>query len=438
MGRPNILFILADDLGWGDLGCHDAPIRTPVIDRLAAEGVELTRHYVCPMCTPTRASLLTGRHPGRFGAHATVPSNAPVLPDGYRTLAVCLREAGYDTGLFGKWHLGSSPQFGPNHFGFDTAYGSLAGGVDPYNHRYKRGEHSVTWHRDGILVNERGHVTDLITDAAVRWLEERQRPWFCYVPFTAVHLPVKPTQSWLAAYAGERFDRDPRRDDSFRRYAAYTSHMDHAVGRLLETVECLGQRENTLVVFTSDNGAINDAPLHKSDQYPGWQEACPRLGSNAPFRGVKAQLYEGGIRVPAMVSWRGTLAARREDRPLQVTDWMPTLLPLAGATPGGEACFDGHDAWPLLAGTAAADPERCFYWNFRGGREQAVCRGGWKLIVSRREGTVREELFNVVDDPGEHDEVAGDHPGLVAELRGLLAGEQRLDGTAVRPDAPRG
>ena len=181
-------------------------IRTPHIDQLANEGVELTQHYVCPMCTPTRASLLTGRHPSRFGAHATVPSNAPVFPDGYQTLATVLRDAGYDTGLFGKWHLGSAPEFGPNQFGFNTAYGSLAGGIDPYNHRYKRGDFSVTWHRNGELVEERGHVTDLIVREATEWIESREQPWFCYVPFTAVHVPVKPTQEWLSQYYPDSFD----------------------------------------------------------------------------------------------------------------------------------------------------------------------------------------------------------------------------------------
>ena len=153
--KPNVLYILADDLGWGDVGYHGSEIRTPNIDRLVQGGVELDQHYVCPMCTPTRASLMTGRHPGRFGAHATVPSNQPVLPDGYETLATSLRNAGYATGLFGKWHLGSTPEFCPNQFGFDYSYGSLAGGVDPYSHRYKEGEWSYTWHRNGELVDVR-------------------------------------------------------------------------------------------------------------------------------------------------------------------------------------------------------------------------------------------------------------------------------------------
>lgn len=147
----NILYILADDLGWSDISLHGAPIRTPHLDQLARSGVELTQHYVCPVCTPTRASLLSGRHPGRFGPHATVPTNHPVFRDNATTLASLLRDTGYDTALFGKWHLGSDPRFNPSHFGFNHSYGSLAGGVDPYNHRYKKGPYSITWHRNGKL-----------------------------------------------------------------------------------------------------------------------------------------------------------------------------------------------------------------------------------------------------------------------------------------------
>ena len=201
--KPNILFLVADDLGWGDVGWHGSAIRTPNLDRLAATGLELDQHYVCPVCTPTRASLLTGRYPGRFGPHATQPSNAPVFPDGTMTLAGALRDHGYDTALFGKWHLGSKPEYGPNQFGFNTAYGSLAGGVDPYNHRYKKGKYSVTWHRNGEFVEDHGHITDLITDAAIEWIEKRREPWFCYVPFTAVHFPVKAPQDWLDRYAAD-------------------------------------------------------------------------------------------------------------------------------------------------------------------------------------------------------------------------------------------
>lgn len=431
--RPNILFILADDLGWGDLSCHDAPIRTPTIDRLAREGIELGQHYVCPMCTPTRASLLTGRHPGRFGAHATVPSNNPVLPDSYQTLATVLRSAGYDTGLFGKWHLGSSPRFGPNGYGFNTAYGSLAGGVDPYNHFYKRGEHSVTWHRNGGLIEEKGHVTDLIACEAAAWIETRQSPFFCYVPFTAVHVPVKPTQDWLNAYQTDDFDKDQLKDASFRKYAAYTSHMDWAIGQLLEALERTCQRENTLVIFSSDNGAINDCPLHSTDSYPGWQEAYPRLGSNGPLRGVKAQLYEGGIRTPTIANWRGRLQPGTMDHPVRVVDWMPTLTALAGAVPAQDPQWDGSDIWPQIEG-GAPEPDRQMYWNFRGGKNLGLRLGDWKLTDREIKGERRQELFNIAEDPYEKSEVAHDYPDKVAELSALIATERQLDNSSKRDD----
>jgi arylsulfatase A-like enzyme len=434
MPGPNILYILADDLGWADASCHGSLIRTPNIDRLMSEGVEFTQHYVCPMCTPTRASLLTGRHPGRFGGHATVPSNAPVFPDGYQTLATVLRDAGYDTGLFGKWHLGSAPRFGPNQYGFNTAYGSLAGGIDPYNHRYKRGEFSVTWHRNGQLVEERGHVTDLIVREARQWIESRDRPWFCYVPFTAVHVPVKPTQEWLSRYASERFDDDPLKDASFRKYAAYTSHMDHGIGQVLESLEMTCQRENTVVIFSSDNGAINDSPLHATDRYPGWQEAYPRLGSNAPYRGVKGQLYEGGIRTPTVVNWRGTLPPGTVDRPVHAVDWMPTLTAVAGATPGHDPHCDGQDIWPAITGEADAPADRLLFWNFRQARDLGVRHGDWKLIAHEVNGARQHELFNIAEDPCEEHDLAADCPGRVRELAGIIEQQRQLDGVSARPD----
>lgn len=432
--RPNILYLLADDMGWGDVSYHGSPIRTPNIDRLASEGVELDQHYVCPMCTPTRACLLTGRYPGRFGAHATVPSNAPVLPDGYATLATVLRDGGYDTGLFGKWHLGSSPQFSPNHYGFNTSYGSLAGGVDPYNHRYKEGEFSMTWHRNGELVEEVGHVTDLIAREAVAWVESRTEPWFCYVPFTAVHVPVKVPQPWQDQYAYETFDEDPLKDRSFKRYAAYASQMDHAIGQLVEALERTGQLDNTLIVFSSDNGAIEECPLHGTDKYPGWQEESPRLGSNRPLRGVKAQLYEGGIRTPTLVAWRGVLKPRKMEHPVQMVDWMPTFTGLVDCLPQAEPHWDGADIWPLISGAADRLDERGLLWNFRGGAQLGVRLGDWKLICSQRDGQRETELFNLAEDPAEERELAGRHPGKVDQLVELIEEQRKLDDSARRDD----
>jgi arylsulfatase A-like enzyme len=434
MEKPNVLYILADDLGWGDVSMHGAPIKTPNIDGLSIQGIELTQHYVCPMCTPSRACLLTGRYASRFGPHATVPSNAPVLPDDYPTLATVLRDDGYDTALFGKWHLGSATPYSPNHYGFNTAYGSLAGGIDPYNHRYKRGQFSMTWHRNGTPIEEKGHVTELIVRAACEWIESRDRPWFCYVPFTAVHVPIKPPQEWLSFYQYQHFDDDPLKDASFRRYAAYASHMDHGVGQLLESLARTCQRENTLIIFASDNGAINEWPLYKTDVYPGWQEASPRLGSNFPLRGVKAQLYEGGIRTPTIINWRGRLAPGRMEHPVHIVDWMPTLTALVGAKHREDPHYDGRDIWPLITGQQSAPANRSLFWNFKGGAVLGVRRSGWKLISQQEAGTQRTELFHIDQDPYETTELARDYPHVVAELEEVIREEQRRDGVSARAD----
>jgi len=430
--KPNILFILADDLGWGDVSYHSSTIRTPAIDRLAESGIQLNQHYVCPMCTPTRVSLLTGRHPGRFGRHATTPSNPPVLPDGYETLATSLKHCGYDTGLFGKWHLGSSPQFGPNHFGFNASYGSLAGGVDPYNHHYKRGQYSRTWHRNCELVEEPGHVTDLIVCEANQWLETKTEPWFCYVPFTAVHVPIKAPQSWLDQYEFEAYDDDPLRDRSFKKYAAYTSQMDYAVGQLVETLECLNQRDNTIIIFSSDNGAISRAPLHASDQYPGWQEEMPRLGSNKPFRGQKAQLYEGGIRTPTLIDWRGVLPSGICHHPMHIVDWMPTLTKLVGCVPSHDPQWDGVDIWPAITKGEAIE-SRSIFWNFKG-TQFGIRYHDWKLTTTDEMRPENSELYNIGIDPYETEELSKEYPEIVRQLLELVAEERRLDGTSQRHD----
>ena len=432
-GSPNILFLLADDMGWGDVGYHGSDIRTPSIDRLAATGIELDQHYVCPMCTPTRACLMTGRHPGRFGRHATTPSNPPVLPDGYETLATSLRSCGYDTGLFGKWHLGSEPQYGPNHFGFNTSYGSLAGGVDPYSHRYKEGPHSITWHRNGELIEERGHVTDLIVQEATAWIESRKSPWFCYVPFTAVHTPVKAPQHWIDTYHDRCYDDDPERDRSFKVYGAYASQMDHGIGRLLETLERIGQRDDTIVVFTSDNGSIPGDPLHDTDKYPGRHEEMPRLGSNLPLRGQKAQLYEGGIRTPSLINWPGVLPSRKLRHSMHVVDWMPTFCQLLNCFPENDPQWDGIDVWPLLNGEVERIERKPIFWNFRGD-SFGLREENWKLITSDAMDPEQSELFDIGADPYERHDLATRESERVHRMLEIVAQERKLDGTSKRSD----
>ncbi|MFM9031259.1 MAG: sulfatase-like hydrolase/transferase, partial [Opitutaceae bacterium] len=257
--RPNIVFIMADDLGWGDVGFHGGNAPTPHLDRLAREGLELAAHYVAPVCSPTRTGLMTGRCWSRFGV--TNPQNERALPWDTVTLPRALKSVGYDTALTGKWHLGSLPEQGPNRFGFDHAYGSLAGGVSPYSHKYKKGQFSETWHRNGKLITEEGHVTDLLTREAVTWLESRgDRPFLLYVPYTAVHLPVREPDEWVARVpAGVT-------GEVARHYAASIMHLADGVGRILAALERTGRRANTLVVFTSDTGGSTAA--NTGQDYP--------------------------------------------------------------------------------------------------------------------------------------------------------------------------
>ena len=429
--KPNILYILADDMGWGDVSYHGSDIRTPTLDRLAATGVEVDHHYVCPVCTPTRTAFLTGRQPGRFGKHATTPTIHPVLPDGYQTLGSYLRDAGYDTGLFGKWHLGSSLAYAANNWGFNTSYGCQAGCMDPYTHRYHLPGYEHTWHRDGTPLDEPGHATDLILREARRWIESRTAPWFCYVPFTAVHEPVKAPQPWLDKYAFQTYDEDPLRDRSFKKYAAYASHMDYAVGQLLELLEARNLTQDTLVVFTSDNGAIEGCD--SAQKWPGWYEPTPRLGSNLPLRGRKAQLYEGGIRTPTVVSWPGMLAPRKVEDLMHMVDWMPTLTHLAGCDPADHPRWDGVDIWPLLTGAGGAEARRCIYWNLRHERF-ALVHENWKLILNQRGNEPTAELFDILADPYEKTDLAGEKPEVVEMLTRMVACEREQDNSSKRAD----
>lgn len=435
MDNPNVLYILVDDLGWGDVSYHCSPIRTPNIDRLVSRGIELDYHYVNPVCTPTRASLMTGRFPGRFGSHATVPSPQPVLPDSYYTLAQLFRDGGYATGIFGKWHLGSDPQFNPNKYGFDYSYGSLAGGVDPYRHRFwGNSVWSHTWHRNGELVDfEPGHVTDLLTEEAIGWIKAQEKPWFCYMPYTAVHTPVRAPEHWLDRYWFDHYDQDPSRDRSFKEYAAYAGHLDYNIGRLIEALKCSNQECNTLVIFASDNGASTMDLSDDTNLYPGWHEDMPRTGSNYPLHGTKATVYEGGIRTPAALMWQSVLSPGKLHVPLHIVDWMPTFAALLGVGPPVDPQWDGMNIWPLITGDATAEPDRAIYWNLRHSRF-AVRHQGWKLVRRYREAQTETELYHIAQDPFENSNLAAEHPEQVARLEAILAEQRKLDDTSKRAD----
>lgn len=419
---PNIVFIIADDLGWADVAFHGGNAPTPNLDRLASEGLELTQHYVAPVCSPTRTGLLTGRCWSRFGI--TTPTNGLALPIDTVTLPLALKSKGYETFLAGKWHLGSLPKWGPNHFGFEHSYGSLAGGISPWNHRYKKGQFSVTWHRNHELIEEPGHVTDLLTDETVRWIESRESsPFFAYVPFTAVHLPIKEPQEWL--------ERVPKgiTGDVPRHYAACVMHLDDAVGRIIQALDDKGVRDNTLLVFTSDNGG---STAENNDlKYP--DDNCPNgrlVGNNKPLRGQKGDVYEGGTRVPTLVSWPGHIKAGRASSPVQITDWMPTFCSLTGYSPDLDLRWDGTDLTELLTKQTPLPP-RLIYTAGPRWRASSLRSGDWKLVVHGSGDGRRIELFHIPSDTDESDNVADAHPELAAKLLAQLEKVAEADNDSV-------
>ena len=426
--RPNILVLVADDLGWADVGYHGSKLPTPNIDRLVREGVELDQHYVAPMCTPTRAALLTGRYWSRFGNRK--PSNERVLPYDTMTLAKALKQQGYRTHLTGKWHLGSKLAWGPQVFGFDASHGPLAGGVGPWNHRYKKGDYSKTWQVNGNLLHETGHVTDLIGNQAVRWIHEAaetDEPFFVYVPFTAPHSPLQEPAEWIeraASIAPE--DRV--------QYTACVMHLDYTIGRILTALEHTGHVKNTLTVLFSDNGGTIGPSDGDNARYPGAYPKGEKLGRNEPLRGRKGQLYEGGIRVPAVAHWPGKLSARKLPAPVHVIDWMPTLAGLAGFEQEEDLKWDGEDLWPVLTGAAEPKDERVLYWQGTRLDAHAIRAGNWKLIVNGE----KLELFDLSRDPNETDDLAEVHPAKVDALLQKLDKARKKDNDALPLDDPGG
>jgi arylsulfatase A-like enzyme len=427
--RPDVIFVIADDLGWADVGFHGGSAPTPHLDAVARTGLELAQHVVAPVCSPTRTALLSGRCWSRFGV--VDPQNERAFPWDTLTLPRALRAAGYETCLTGKWHLGSRPEESPNQFGFQSSYGSLAGGVTPFSHRYKHGPFTHTWHRDGKLLTETGHVTDLIAAEAVRWIESHTRkdprrpPYLLYVPFTAPHLPIREPDEWLARVPKGIAGEVPRH------YAACVMHLDDAVGRILRAVDEAGTRDRTLFVFTSDNGGSTSA--NTGQDYP--DDGCPAgdvPGDNRPFRGAKGDLYEGGVRVPTVVSWPGHVKPGRVEAAVQVADWMPTICRLAGFTPDRDPRWDGTDIGPLLA-QHEPPAERPIYAVGTAWRARSLRLGQWKLIVTagRDGGPEQVELFDLVADPAEATNLAANRPEDLARLHVALDAAAARDRDAV-------
>ena len=421
---PNIILILADDLGTGHVGWQNSQVKTPHLDRMAKEGVQLSRHYVAPVCSPTRVALLTGRYWSRFGCNNALPSEldsmAVAMPPRTPTLGAALQSAGYRTALIGKWHLGARLDSGPEKFGFDYFYGLRVGGMTPLSHKWLGEGQSALW-RNGMVVEESGHITDLLAREAVDWLgKEPRRPFFLYLAFTSPHVPLSEPEEWVSLY------RKPNVDLPRQLYWAAISHLDSAVGRVVAEVDRLGQRNNTVFIFLSDNGAPGQPNRMQVKQD---LDSYPNLmlpGDNLPFRGGKGAVYEGGIRTPGVVSWPGKLPPSVCAAPLSVTDWMPTLCALAGATPKLDLKWDGRDILPILRGSSTSPGSRVLY-NKGPRQASAVSDGEWKLIVT---GT-SAELYNLADDSGEKNDLAAKHPELVRKLRAHLEEQSAKDNDAV-------
>jgi len=424
--RPNIVFILADDLGRADVGFNGGKeIKTPNLDKLAAGGARLDQFYVQPVCSPTRAALMTGRYPMRHGLQTGVvrPWAQYGLPLDERTLPQALKEAGYATAITGKWHLGHFERaYLPTARGFDHQYGHYNGAIDYYSHD-RDGGHD--WHRDDRASYDEGYSTHLLADDAVKFINSNagsnadRKPFFLYVPFNAVHAPHQTPEKYKEAYA---LMPEPRRT-----YAGMLAAMDEAVGRIVAALDEKGLRRDTIIIFSSDNGG----------PAPG------RVTDNGPFRAGKATLYEGGVRVAACVAWEGRIKPGTVvNQPLHAVDWYPTLLALTGASRTQKLPLDGRDAWGAIAeGKASPHAEILLNATPNTG---AIRVGDWKLVLNGKidasendgarspgeAGRALVELFNLADDPYEKKNLAESNPDKVKELR---ARYDRLAAQAVAP-----
>ncbi|MEM9643814.1 MAG: sulfatase-like hydrolase/transferase [Planctomycetota bacterium] len=412
-GPPNIVIILADDLGWNSVGYHNPKVHTPHLDQLCKEGIELDQFYVSPMCTPTRAGLLTGRYPIRFGlARAVIPPWRDFgLPTDEITLADALDGAGYENrGVFGKWHLGHQrKRWLPLQRGFTEFEGCLNGAIDYFE---LERDDALDWHEGNQLSESRGYSTRLIGQAAADFISRAAKdetPFLCYVPFNAPHSPFQAPEKELAMYADVK-------NEVKRTYYAMISVMDQEIGRILRAIDESGVRDETLVWFMSDNGGVRSIK-----------------GNNTPLHGAKLTTFEGGVRSVACVRYPGVYAAGRTLRePTAFIDVMPTLLPLANVDSHvrGRKKLDGVNLHPLLSGAVAEAPNRdLYFYHGQSGEQQepmAIISGQWKLVVigprlSRQVSQDHEVmLYDLKRDPNESNDVAEAHPDVVGALMGRL------------------
>ena len=428
--KPNIIVILADDLGWGDVGYHGSEIETPNIDELAREGIILDRFYVAPVCSPTRAGLLTGRYPDRFGLRTTVIP--PWRDFGVDSTEIFLPEmlarAGYENrAVLGKWHLGHSRKaYHPLERGFTHFYGHFNGAIDFFTHE-REGE--MDWHDDYQPSFDKGYSTDLLTAEAVKNIRdyaEDGSPFFMYIAYNAPHGPFQAKEEDLLEYGFDKeeplfsnkkgYGSKGRGNTRRQTYSAMVSSMDSGIGKILRLLKELKIEDNTIVLFHSDNGP------------------APNVGNSGPLRGTKFEEWEGGVRVPAIIKWpKGFKGGGRISN--QVTgyiDVMPTLLDIAGLKESPEKPLDGLSMLPVFSGEKA-EIDRNFYLGCG-----AIVNNEWKLIKATGENPrmkIKEGLlFNISADPSEQVDVKKDHPEIYRELRKVVTEFDAIESDEKVPD----
>jgi arylsulfatase A-like enzyme len=416
--RPNIILIITDDVGYGDIGSYGAPdIKTPNIDALAKAGTRFTQFYAnASSCTPTRAGLISGRYQQRFamerplGAVSTADGELG-LPATGRSLPQLLRTAGYTTALIGKWHLGYLPQFSPLKHGFDSFFGFKSGYIDYYEHTDSTGKPDLF--ENDTPTPAGGYMTDLITQRSVKFIAEQSKsPFFLEVAYNAAHWPYQVPDHPSKAIDNSRHLLPQDENTGTRAdYVKIMERADQGVGQIMAAVDRHGLAANTIVVFTNDNGGE-------------W------LSRNAPLFNRKFTLYEGGIRVPAVVRWPGHVPAGVVSTQVGITmDLSASILAAAGATVPADAKLEGINLWPLLA-KGAKPVSRTLFWRVTtaGLNQKAVRDGDWKLLI---EGTARVMLFDVSKDLGERNDVAASNTAVVRRLhQQLLAWEKDVDAEA--------
>jgi len=409
---PNIIIFYADDLGWGELGCqgHTTDIPTPHIDSLAKNGLRFTQGYVAATyCSPSRAGLLTGRYPTRFGHEFNSTANVTGLRLDQTTLATRLKSLGYATAAVGKWHLGSGPDYRPTKRGFDEFYGTLNNTpfFHPTNFVDSRLSEDIRKITDPTF-----YTTDAYAERAVDWLEKNKtKPCFLYLPFNAVHAPLEASPKYLDRFAAIT---DPKR----KAFAGMLSAMDDAVGRVLAKIRALGQEENTLIFFISDNGGPTQSTTSK----------------NGGLRGFKMTTFEGGPRVPFLAQWKGKIpAGKTYDLPVLNLDVLPTAVIAAGGKTEPSWQLDGVNLLPYLTGTQTARPHPTLYWRY--GPQWAVRHGDLKLVVSKG-GSGSPELYDLATDRGETQDLAAAQPAKVKELQALWDKWSAEQAIPSAPDAP--